>query len=260
MRDPFAGYDQWKTASPYDDMPEMPVVDNAVPGFALLCPCCGETLEWEEEVFEHDGPAAIGIGPEGGFRGWRCGNCSWEQECDDLDTTLTESLKKKIRALQTRLNKAINRKPSPPVTLADLESNFPEGDFRWEDCEAGDWVPWWCDDCDTWHQTAYATNYKRTNGVLDIEHMSVDQDGNWDCTSAWNSAEDGSFEESDVAYAMANDSNDYFRAWAEYYLWAVKNMRDPLESCLKNMDTMTGEQWINWCIDAAADSIKYLEM
>ena len=26
MRDPFAGYDQWKTASPYDDEPD--VVDN----------------------------------------------------------------------------------------------------------------------------------------------------------------------------------------------------------------------------------------
>lgn len=24
MRDPFAGYDQWKTASPYDDQPEAP--------------------------------------------------------------------------------------------------------------------------------------------------------------------------------------------------------------------------------------------
>ena len=39
MRHPFQGYDQWKTASPYDDDPEV----------IAKCQCCRETFDPEDE-------------------------------------------------------------------------------------------------------------------------------------------------------------------------------------------------------------------
>ena len=39
MRDPFAGYDQWKTASPYDDQPDPDALEE-------LSNCIGEVQEY----------------------------------------------------------------------------------------------------------------------------------------------------------------------------------------------------------------------
>ena len=61
MRDPFAGYDQWKTASPYDDDPDECEHENLEhqaaqpersdePGCpeGFICEDCGEFIDLDE--------------------------------------------------------------------------------------------------------------------------------------------------------------------------------------------------------------------
>lgn len=247
-------YDQWKTASPFDDEQEKPVVENAVPYFPLLCPNCTNRCEWQEEVIMHDGPGAIGIGPEGGFRGWHCEECDWDQECDDDGPAQSSELKDRIRDIEKRLT-AIDDKSVVRLSLDDLDF-LPDGDFDWTDAEFGESVPSYCDDCGTFHSYSYATDFSRKDGVLTIEMWSCDQDGDRDCYLSW-SSDDGEFGLSEVAYELAEESNTYFKTWARYWLWCAENLSDPLEAILK--PNMIGTQWIEFCIKAALENLEYLE-
>jgi hypothetical protein len=76
----------------------------------------------------------------------------------------------------------------------------------------------------------------------------------FDC--GWEEGED--FDKSGVAYALGqNRMDDYFKSWAEYWIDAAITGDDPCDQIFK---TIAPAEWIDFCLDAAADNIKYLKM
>ena len=114
-------------------------------------------------------------------------------DCEDqVEVKLTKSQKAKIKRIETALAKAEKapfkkRIPTFAECWAGVEEYIPESG-KIEQEEAGDWTPYWCDDCDTWHSTAYAMDIVRKSDVMEgrdcFEIRSVDQDGNWDFDTA----------------------------------------------------------------------------
>lgn len=141
--------------------------------------------------------------------------------------------------------------------LEDLLPHLPEGDFHWDDGEAGDWHVYNCGEKDCpqqWHTVAYTEEFERKDGKLSITLHSVDQDGNWDVDGGWEQGED--FDKSEAAYALGPErSNDYFRGWAEYWIDAAITGDDPCDQIFK---PVIATEWIDFCLDAAANNVKYL--
>lgn len=141
--------------------------------------------------------------------------------------------------------------------LEDIVEHMPDGDFKWESTEAGDWHAYCCGEKDCpvqWHTVAYSEEFERKDGKLSITLHSCDADGNWDIDGGWEEGED--FDKSDVAYGLGPErSNDYFRGWAEYWIDAAQTGDDPCDQIFK---PVIATEWIDFCLDAAADNVKYL--
>jgi hypothetical protein len=161
-----------------------------------------------------------------------------------------------------RLHNAIfewGRKPKGPqlAKLEDVTEHLPEGDFKWDDLEAGDWHVYCCGEKDCpqqWHTVAYTEEFERKDGKLSITLHSVDQDGNWDVDGGWEEGEE--FDTSEVAYALGqNRMDEYFKSWAEYWIDAAITGNDPCDQINK---PVIATEWIDFCLDAAADNVKYL--
>jgi hypothetical protein len=204
-----------------------------------------------------------------GIFGWSlppgCGTLPGEEDYDDSDETpdaLTPKQKGRITRIRNRLDKATKAAKDKPVpTFADIWGGVAEylassGKTKLESEEAGEWAPWHCDDCQTWHKTAYSLDYDSQGEVMEgekgpvIEARSCDQDGNWDFDSA-------SFEGDKFwpdFYRAYISSDDHFAAWCRYHLWSAENGgADPLE------EYYSGPQSVDANIDAALRNLHYLE-
>lgn len=161
-----------------------------------------------------------------------------------------KNLEERAKAVQDILNDY--RWPSEPsVSMKDyLPDSIPEGDFKRDADEAGDWHAIRCfeKDCEVqWHQHAYAINLGRKDGKLYLEYMDCDSDGDWDVMYYW---EEGfsKEEEKEVLIALGAEFDDYFASWARYDLYCYETGEDPLEQATS---PFTKEEWIKSAEDNA---------
>ena len=115
------------------------------------------------------------------------------------------------------------------TSWASFFQDAPEGDFSWEQDEAGDWVL--SEDEDRWRKDAYAINISRKNGVEEIKFITVDEDGNWDTEGAYE-AEDEYFLRETVyhhcLYGLLKNSL--------YSIYVAQTGEDPLENTIGSND------------------------
>ena len=234
------GYDQWKTASPYDDE-----LDFAEMG--CKCPKCGsDEYEWMDTTKE---------GAE-----LTCAHCGQEYVFTHGATVApTEEQLGRIRVLEDKLFKA--KRPTDKFTsLYNFFDIAPEGDFEWDDLEAGDWHIYACGESDCprgWHKVAYGLNMGRKDDKRFVELWSVDEDGNWEFDMAYDeregdTPESGAWEE--LQGYLSGQSWDYFQGWAKYWLHVARTGDDSVEDYFKPEDVS-----VENAIKAAEDDIKYLE-
>lgn len=253
----FQGYDAWKTASPYDDEPEMPVLENLIPGFAVTCPCCGELASFDTDIRKaYEDELHDEVSHE-----WHCEECDWSQETTVEDWVRAKELTPEFSERRNKIISDLNALRERPVPIFNLASlNLPADDFKWISDDAGDWTVYCCGDKDCpvqWHKEAYTFDIVREDGVLTLTSMTVDEDGNWECDDEWTET-DGPFEESTIAYTMSNQSNEYFIGWTEYWLNAAQTMSDPCYDARKSVAEHTPREWIEFCLKSAEENLAYL--
>lgn len=244
--DPFAPYNQ--TSEPYDLAPHLKgldsikaywdeddriyVQDDKGTDLATI------THPWNDELSDKANFAAAAKVVEAWF---------------DPDPKLRKKIERMIEANRRKHTK---NKKRPTFEEFWAELNTPEGDFEWRPDEAGDWTPYYCDDCDTWHKTAEAIDIGRKEGKRFVEIRTVDQDGDWDY--------DTSYEEGEGIEAWAciydlhlgqGSLDEHFRGWAEYHLWCMKHPgKDPCEDFFKDNDKSPASH-----LKAAEDYAIYLD-
>ena len=174
---------------------------------------------------------------------------------------LSRSQKGKITRVRANIEKAqdyIRKGPVPPFSECFPFDCMPDGKTRLEADEAGDWTPYWCDDCGTWHKTASALDFDPQGEVMEgtvgpvIEARTVDEDGNWDFDSA-------SFEgdlEWAFFYRTYVSSDQYFIGWAQYHLWCAEHNADPLEEWVR--EYATRQEAVDANIKAAQTQLAYV--
>lgn len=82
-------------------------------------------------------------------------------------------------------------------------------------------LPYYCDDCDTWHATLFS--YDLTNGTP----IEGDQDGNWDA----------------IEIEDYPDATDFADAWECYFKWCALRGEDPLDELMLETRTPKKVQW-----------------
>lgn len=180
-------------------------------------------------------------------------------------------MNKKQKARLLELHKRLEDAPTVPLPSWDECKKFwkdifdmaPEGDFEWKDGDASDPVPYRCcdgeDGCSGWDSSMTSVDIWRKNGK---EYMAVyngDRDGNWDIDHHFESPEDIDF----PYYLKSEHTHEYFRAWAEYWLYCAEYNVDPLDgayfSWADKVTRKVRDKWAEFCLDAAEQDIKYLE-
>ena len=249
----FQGYDQWKTASPYDDCDDE------------HCAYCGADLPDDvtdytdnDENAVMDGYCNVACQAEGDK-----GNISPRY---GLPPAPNDEQWEQIRALHRHLGTwRADHKPAP-ATLEDISEYFPTGDFRWDDDDPGDAHVYCCGERDCpvqWHEAFYNTTIERKDGKLIIDVHEGDSDGKWFRTSIW--AEDYLDEEcfdvpsqsddwdnSGVGYHFGEYAmRSYFVGWLEYWLDAAETGKDPCNQLMMRSHTDKGFNWVDACIKAA---------
>ena len=232
------GYDQWKTASPYDDYDDE------------HCAYCGADLP--DDV----------TGYSDGYCNAKCETLGSGGEVSPrygLPAAPTQEQQKHIKALWDRLHDH-KYTPPKPATLAEVSESFPEGDFRWDCDDPGDAHVYCCGEKDCpvqWHEAYYETMIERKNGKLTIEIHTGDSDGNWDCDTSWEEGED--WDNSGVGchfgeYALRN----YFTGWLEYWLDAAETGLDPCHQLSMKTHLDKGFNWVDACIKRAQSNARVL--
>jgi len=121
--------------------------------------------------------------------------------------------------------------PYPEEYLDDIGA--PEGDFKWDAQEAGVWYAYYCDDCDTYHKHAFAVSIERKDGKLHFTEHEVDQDGNWEIVSAYDTGDRLEDWHAFYCYSLNRSHYEHALGWARYHLWCAENWRtDPLSEHL----------------------------
>jgi hypothetical protein len=169
---------------------------------------------------------------------------------------------------QWGIMRAYKRPPVAVPTFADWckQMEFPEGDFTWEQDEAGDPHVYHCGESDCpigWHLAYYTTSFARKDGKLSIEVHSGDSDGNWEISDAYDEGDDNAaaWPERGALWPYFYETwlsdratDDYFKSWADYHLDCAKERADPLSQIL---DAKLGRQPAVH-ISAAATHLRYL--
>lgn len=144
-----------------------------------------------------------------------------------------------------------------------FDSLAPEdGDFCLRG-EGGDWKPYRCcdgeDGCSGWDMTCRDIEISRKDGKNLITVRSCDRYGNWDLDFCSEDPTDGNF----ICYLREEHPNEYFRAWAEYWLECAESNSDPLEQAMSSWeDIVKGrmkDKWSEFCLNAAEKYIQYVE-
>jgi len=130
---------------------------------------------------------------------------------------------------------------------------IPQGCFRRDEMEAGDWVASYDGDDESYREYAYATNFGRDEGGLYIEIEQVDRDGNWDMSERWYHDEaekqPEAFRKAMWAYSPASDILDN----ANYAEWVYRTGDDCLNNWFKNPkeDELKRRAFDSSCYDLA---------
>lgn len=241
------GYDQWKTASPNEDF------DDA-------CPRCGAdynnldmpeyTPEQEETEWHTDGfcsqecfdEYATDINHDG------IGIPRWKRITAEQREQLEALRKRAITAMEIRRADA----KATPVTIEQIFENAPDGNFKWDGIEAGDWHVYNCGEKDCtigWHKVAYGQNFSRENHKLCIELWSVDESGPTGDLDVWESGDDPH----DVCFAMSISLWEYFQGWFQYWSDCAETGQDVLN------DADDTHKNVGAFIKFAEDNVKSLE-
>lgn len=165
-------------------------------------------------------------------------------------TDRSEDIRELYQQVGAAMDAERKRVRTNPMSPDDLFTYAPEGDFKWDDCEAGDWHIYCCGDKDCpvgWHKVAYSTVMGRKDGKRFVEIHSVDEDGNWDFDYGWEDGEDF-FE---IAVTIAMQSAEYFYGWAQYWLECAEQNCD----ILGDVPAIGVDRYL----DNARDMLKYLK-
>jgi hypothetical protein len=96
-------------------------------------------------------------------------------------------------------------------------------EYQPETIECGNWNPYWCDDCETWHQNWYMTGYRIEDGIMYEVIHSCDSDGNWEIEDEYD-VDDEDYERWNNQYAYEQTE----QAATAYREWVAENGEDPL--------------------------------
>lgn len=211
------------------------------------CPECGRELESVPYDVTKEVPSFL----EEGY-------CSPECERGEERPILTRVQERKLQRWEKQARELVDKARNEKVDLS-IDSLFeivPEGDFRWDDNEAGDWHVYCCGEKDCpvqWHKVAYSTDYGRKDGKRFVELRSVDEDGNWDYDGGFNEGDLGPHDIEDTLRTLQMQSTEYFYGWFQYWAEAARTGEDILGECTK--DNPTPEDFLEY----AKDNLKYLK-
>jgi hypothetical protein len=122
-------------------------------------------------------------------------------------------------------------------TWADLFKDTPEGDFTWDQDEAGDWIPW---QDGGWTQSAYGMNLSRKGNKETVEFTSVDTDGNWDTGGCYVKTKGKALSTAErecIEFELARQHCYYnLLQIYRYNLYVVETGEDPLENTIGDKD------------------------
>jgi hypothetical protein len=148
-----------------------------------------------------------------------------------------------LNILESEVRNAIRMIEQNPAkfsgTWEGLFKHSPQGEFKWDASEAGDWV--YYEDDGEWYKRADSLNIGRTSdGTEWVEFASVDSDGNWDLDCRVSSKQGEPLSEHDL---------DEFQFWGAVthpyysllhgYLYAIHVVRtgeDPLDDAFLGND------------------------
>lgn len=243
----FDGYDAWKTASPFDDCDDE------------HCAYCGADLP--------DDVTGYTVADEGavmdGFCNYACEENGKSGEISPRYGLphFTDTQEARLAELQTNIFEWDRTHKTEYATLEDVVKYMPEGDFEWIG-EGGDNDVFCCGEGDCqqqWHESWQREEFRRVNGKLQIDIFTGDMSGDDDISCSWWEGDD--FQASGVAEALGPESmNDHFKGWARYWLDAAETGKDPCDQMMMRVHLRPGFNHIDFCLDAAADNIKYLRM
>lgn len=108
-----------------------------------------------------------------------------------------------------------------PLAVSNLFLGAPEGDFKWEDFEGGDWFAIPCHDKDCphpWHRCSYSLERGRESGKQYVEKSEIMENEDWETSWRWEEGEN--FAEYGIELRLESDM--YFKSWIDYYLWSLE--------------------------------------
>jgi hypothetical protein len=173
---------------------------------------------------------------------WLYNNCCEEGECEGESPRLTSSQKGQITRLRNQLNKEIEKAYDPKnrkiLTMDDLFSHCPEGDFSHDGEPEDVGNPWNCDDsdCDSqWHISCQVIEQGRKDGktwfiVLEDSHAG---DGDYQPVAGWDEREGDEVSQSileDLWYHLEGRMINHFYWWGIYDLDCAITGKDPLNN------------------------------
>lgn len=168
----------------------------------------------------------------------------------------------KIEKIKSFLDKYEPNYPIPTLK-SFFGENIPEGDFCWDDADAGDWEAEYDDN--EWSVSAYLVKVGRNEGSLWIDVMSGDLGGNWDVCCSYDEKEDGDFSLVAHEFKYFCSTEDYFLGWAKYWIDCAVTNQDPLHQYLcpgsesDHQSKIKDGTWPDFCIKSACENISYLD-
>lgn len=228
------------------------------------CPKCGAALEIDigsmGSYFDPPEPPYI-----------ICTECEWEPDMDNLDwsdfdrASLTPKQMAQIERIRLRADRYRTILFHPAnrhiLSVDDLFSYAPEGDFSWEGEPEDVGNAWNCgdSDCETgWHQSCQYIEMGRKDGKTwySVYLDSFVGDCDYQPDGGWDEREGDTPSASvlaDLWFSLEGRSIDHFHGWCKYDLDVAITGKDPLANWTFSRDTTPHK-----AIKAALGNLKYL--
>jgi hypothetical protein len=148
-----------------------------------------------------------------------------------------------LNKLESEVRNAIRMIEQNPAkfsgTWEELFEHSPEGKFKWDASEAGDWV--YYDDSGEWYKKAHSLNMGRdADGVEWVEFMAVDADCNWDSNCRIERKQGEPLSERDLdEFQFWNAMHHCYYSILHGYLYSIHVVRtgeDPLDDTFLDND------------------------
>ena len=174
-----------------------------------------------------------------------CEECDYEAEIEwdawnvekQVFWRLTDAQKERLNALEKRIEEVY---PQPTKENAcswkDVFKHAPEGTFKWEAEEAGDWTPSFDE---SWTDLGWLRMGRDQNGKCWLERRVVDRDGNWDLVWRLEDNEDGSAPKDAREYLLDMHCHHHLRAVSKYYVYIARTGDDCLNDSYSHGTKLT---------------------